>query len=119
MGNLGSNRTPDELRELFQTYGPVEGVKIVTDPETRYSRGFAFVEMTNDLEAKKAISHLNGVMVGASRFEWRSIAPSSQHRASCTAQSEVARKHLPHSLQVSLQVPTHLRALLPTSGPRA
>jgi RNA recognition motif-containing protein len=36
-------------------------VGIVTDPETRYSRGFAFVEMTNDLEAKKAISHLNGV----------------------------------------------------------
>jgi RNA recognition motif-containing protein len=63
VGNLGSNRTPDELRALFQTYGPVEDVKIMIDPETRYSRGFAFVEMTNDLEAKKAISHLNGVMV--------------------------------------------------------
>jgi len=35
----------------------------MTDPETRYSRGFAFVEMTNDLEAKKAIAHLNGAVL--------------------------------------------------------
>jgi RNA recognition motif-containing protein len=63
VGNLASNRTPDELRALFQTYGPVEGVKIMTDPETRYSRGFAFVEMTYDLEAQKAISHLNGMIL--------------------------------------------------------
>jgi cold-inducible RNA-binding protein len=63
IGNLASNRTPDELRALFQTYGPVEGVEIMTDPETRYSRGFAFVEMTNDGEAKKAISRLNGATV--------------------------------------------------------
>jgi RNA recognition motif-containing protein len=64
VGNLASNRTPDELRTLFQTYGPVEGVEIMTDPDTRYSRGFAFVEMTNDVEATKAISHLNGVILG-------------------------------------------------------
>jgi RNA recognition motif-containing protein len=63
VGNLGSNRTPDDLRLVFQTYGPVERVGIVTDPETQYSRGFAFVEMTNDIEAKKAISHLNGVIL--------------------------------------------------------
>ena len=63
IGNLASNRTPDELRALFQTYGPVEGVKIMTDPETRYSRGFAFVEMTNDGEAKRAITRLNGATV--------------------------------------------------------
>jgi len=61
IGNIGSNRTPDDLRGLFQTYGPVEGIEIMTNPETRYSRGFAFVEMTNDLEARKAISHLNGM----------------------------------------------------------
>lgn len=63
VGNLASNGTPDELRTLFQTYGPVEGVEIMTDPETRYSRGFAFVEMTNHLEAEKAISRLNGVIL--------------------------------------------------------
>jgi RNA recognition motif-containing protein len=63
VGHLASNTTPDELRELFQTYGPVEGVEIMTHPETRYSLGFAFVEMTNHLEAKQAISCLNGVLV--------------------------------------------------------
>lgn len=63
VGNLASNRTPDELRTLFQTFGIVQAVEIVTDPETRYSRGFAFVEMANDLEAMKAISHLNGVVL--------------------------------------------------------
>jgi RNA recognition motif-containing protein len=63
IGNLASNRTPDELRTLFQTYGPVEGVEIMTDPETLYSRGFAFVEMTNHLEAKKAVANLNGVIL--------------------------------------------------------
>jgi RNA recognition motif-containing protein len=63
VGNLTSNRTPDELRTLFQTYGSVAGVEIMTDPETRYSSGFAFLEMTNDLEAKKAISDLNGVIL--------------------------------------------------------
>jgi RNA recognition motif-containing protein len=63
VGNLGSNRTPDDLRRVFEAYGPVEGVEIMTDPETRYSRGFAFIEMTNDLEAKKAISHLNGAIL--------------------------------------------------------
>jgi RNA recognition motif-containing protein len=64
VGNLASNRTTDELRTLFKTYGSVEGVEIMTDPETRYSRGFAFVEMTNDFEAKKAISDLNGMILG-------------------------------------------------------
>jgi RNA recognition motif-containing protein len=63
IGNLATNRTPDELRKLFQTYGLVDAVEIMTDPETRYSRGFAFVEMRSDLEAKEAISHLNGVVL--------------------------------------------------------
>jgi len=63
IGNLAQNRTPDELRKLFQSYGSVKGVEIMTDPETRYSRGFAFVEMRNDIEAKNAISHLDGVIL--------------------------------------------------------
>jgi RNA recognition motif-containing protein len=43
--------------------GPVDTVNIVRDQMTGRARGFAFVEMTNDLEAKKAISHLNGVIL--------------------------------------------------------
>jgi RNA recognition motif-containing protein len=63
VGNLASNRTPDELRTLFQTYGPVERVEIMTDPQTRYSRGFAVVRMSDDLEAKTAIARLNGAVL--------------------------------------------------------
>jgi RNA recognition motif-containing protein len=76
VGNLASNRTPDELRALFQTYGPVQKVEIMTDPETRYSRGFAFVEMTNDVEAKKAISHLNGAPVWGKPIRVEESRPS-------------------------------------------
>ena len=63
VGNLGSNGTADELSQLFQSYGLVDAVEIVTDPETRYSRGFAFVEMRNDLEARNAVAHLDGVVM--------------------------------------------------------
>jgi RNA recognition motif-containing protein len=63
VGNLSSNLTPDELRTLFQTYGAVEEIEIITNPNTRYSRGFAFVEMTNDMDAINAIASLNGTTV--------------------------------------------------------
>lgn len=63
VGNLSSNLTPDELRTLFQTYGAVEEVEIITNPNARYSRGFAFVEMTNDMDARNAIASLNGATV--------------------------------------------------------
>jgi RNA recognition motif-containing protein len=63
VGNLSSNLTPDELRTLFQTYGAVEEVEIITNPNTRYSRGFAFVGMTNDMDAINAIASLNGTAV--------------------------------------------------------
>jgi RNA recognition motif-containing protein len=53
-----------ELREHFETYGEVESVKIITDKFTGRSRGFGFVEMPNDDEAKKAIEELNGTEVG-------------------------------------------------------
>ena len=63
VGNLSSNLTPDELRTLFQTYGAVEEVEIITNPNARYSRGFACVEMTNDMDARNAIASVNGATV--------------------------------------------------------
>lgn len=60
VGNLASNMTPDELRTLFEAYGAVAHVNIVTDSATGYSRGFAFVEMTSDEDARTAITSLNG-----------------------------------------------------------
>ena len=75
VGNLSSNLTTDELRTLFQSYGAVEGVEIVTSPATGYSRGFAFVEMTHDLEAQKAMSNLNGATVWGSQLRVEEAQP--------------------------------------------
>ena len=63
VGNLGSEVTHEELRRLFEAYGEVVQVHIIVDRDTGLPRGFAFVEMTNDVEAEKAIK-LNGSILG-------------------------------------------------------
>jgi RNA recognition motif-containing protein len=78
VGNLSSNLTPHELRTLFQDYGAVKEIEIVTDVDTRYSRGFAFVEMTNDLEAMKAIADLNGRTVWGKPLKVEEAGPKLQ-----------------------------------------
>ncbi len=60
VGNLSFTATEDMLRSLFEEYGPVERVNIVTHGESGRPRGFGFVAMTNDAEAVKAINALNG-----------------------------------------------------------
>jgi cold-inducible RNA-binding protein len=64
VGNLGSEVTHEGLRRLFEAYGEVMQVHIIVDRDTGLPRGFAFVEMTNDGEAEKAIKALNGSMLG-------------------------------------------------------
>jgi RNA recognition motif-containing protein len=59
VGNLDSEATQEELRRLFEAYGQVVQVHIIRDRDTGLPR-FAFVEMTNDAEAEKAIKSLNG-----------------------------------------------------------
>ena len=59
VGNLDSEVTQEELRRLFEAYGQVMQVHIIRDRDTGLPR-FAFVEMTNDAEAEKAIKALNG-----------------------------------------------------------
>jgi RNA recognition motif-containing protein len=60
VGNLSFSTTESDLREMFAHYGAVESASLVTDRDTGRSRGFGFVEMTNDTEAVSAISGLNG-----------------------------------------------------------
>ena len=60
VGNLSISATEDMLRPLFEKYGTVERVNIVTDPDTGQPRDFGFVEMSNHAEAVKAIAALNG-----------------------------------------------------------
>jgi RNA recognition motif-containing protein len=60
VGNLDFSATESSVRSLFERYGQVDRVNIVTDRDTGRSRGFAFVEMANPAEANKAIAALNG-----------------------------------------------------------
>src|SRR6202021_3321137 len=64
VGNLNFGATEDAVRSLFEAYGTVERVSLMTDRETGRSRGFAFVEMTDTEEADRAITALNGANVG-------------------------------------------------------
>ena len=60
VGNLAFSTTESDLREMFAAFGAVETASLVTDRDTGRSRGFGFVEMTNDNEAAAAIAGLNG-----------------------------------------------------------
>lgn len=60
VGNLSFGTTEDAVRSLFEAYGAVDRVSLVTDRETGRARGFGFVEMSNDGEGEQAIAALNG-----------------------------------------------------------
>ena len=60
VGNLNFRSTEETVTELFSGFGAVEEVALITDRDTGRPRGFGFVTMTNDDEAKKAIEELNG-----------------------------------------------------------
>jgi RNA recognition motif-containing protein len=63
VGNLHFNVNEDELRKAFEEYGEVASVKIITDKYSGRSKGFGFVEMSNDKEAQEAINNLNGTEI--------------------------------------------------------
>ena len=60
VGNLNYTTTEETVRALFAEAGQVESVSLVTDRETGQSRGFGFVEMATEDEAREAIARLNG-----------------------------------------------------------
>ena len=59
VGNLSYGSTEETIRGLFEGYGTVDSVSIIMDRNTGRSRGFGFVEMPNDDEAKAAIAELD------------------------------------------------------------
>ena len=64
VGNLAFTTTDQELRALFEAYGTVESVRIMTDRDTGRPRGFSFVEMLNATDAQATIDGLNGTSLG-------------------------------------------------------
>ena len=77
VGNFAFSTTEDDLRALFQAYGNVESVAVVTDRDTGRSRGFGFVEMPDRGQAEKAIEGLNGKQVGGRALNINEARPKT------------------------------------------
>ena len=60
VGNLAFSATDHDLRQLFEPYGVVDKINVITDRDTGRSKGFGFVEMSDSAAAKAAIQGLNG-----------------------------------------------------------
>jgi RNA recognition motif-containing protein len=64
VSNLSFNVQDEDLKAFFTPYGEVTSAKIINDRESGRSRGFGFVEMTDDAAGKKAMTELDGSSVG-------------------------------------------------------
>ena len=91
IGNLNFETSEGDVRATFEQYGTVKRVTMVTDRETGRPRGFAFVEMPDDLEAASAIDDLNGrdivgraLIVNEARPRAERGSPSGAGRGSYT-----------------------------------
>ena len=78
VGNLSFTATEDGVRAMFEAYGSVDRVSIVTDRDTGQPKGFGFVEMTNDAEAEKAISELNGTELNGRALTINEARPKTE-----------------------------------------
>ncbi|NBW70897.1 MAG: RNA-binding protein [Bacteroidetes bacterium] len=63
VGNLSYGVSDDQLREVFEAYGTVSSAKVISDKFSGRSKGFGFVEMDDDNEAKSAIEDLDGAEI--------------------------------------------------------
>jgi cold-inducible RNA-binding protein len=77
VGNLDFAATESSIRSLFEPYGSVERVNLITDRDTGRSRGFAFVEMADSAEADRAITALNGADVNGRALNVNEARPKA------------------------------------------
>jgi cold-inducible RNA-binding protein len=75
VGNLAFQTTSQDLKELFAQAGTVESASIIEDRDTGQSKGFAFVEMSTDEEAKAAIEQFNGKEVAGRMLKVNEARP--------------------------------------------
>ena len=77
VGNLSYNTTESDLESLFGQSGTVESVRVMRDMATGRARGFAFVEMTTDEEAQKAITELHEYSLGGRNLTVNEARPKT------------------------------------------
>ena len=77
VGNLPYNVVEEDLKEIFEEYGEIASVKIISDKLTGRSKGFGFVEMDDEEEAKKAIEELNNAELSGRNIKVNESRPRS------------------------------------------
>lgn len=78
VGNLAFSTTNDELKAAFEQFGAVESATVIMDRETGRSKGFGFVDMGNDEEAKAAIEGLDGKPLGGRNIRVNEARPREE-----------------------------------------
>jgi RNA recognition motif-containing protein len=80
VGNLPYTFREEEVAQLFAPYGEVREVRLITDRDTRQSKGFAFVELASDEATRRAIAELNGTQVGERTLNVSEARPQTERR---------------------------------------
>jgi RNA recognition motif-containing protein len=80
VGNLSYEVTEEDLKEAFEVFGEVETVKVLKDHDTGRSKGFGFVEMSNNADAQSAIEALNGKKLKGREANVNTARPRTENR---------------------------------------
>ena len=80
VGNLSYDLSEEDLKKAFEEFGQVESAKIITDTYSGRSKGFGFVEMSNEAEAQSAIDGLNGKDLKGRTLNVNQARPRSEGR---------------------------------------
>jgi RNA recognition motif-containing protein len=78
VSNISFSLDEEELENVFAEYGTVSSVKIIVDKFSGKSKGFGFVEMDNETEAKSAIQNLNGFELGGRQLQVKEALPKKE-----------------------------------------
>jgi RNA recognition motif-containing protein len=81
VSNLSFNVQDEDLREFFASYGEVSSAKVINDKVTGKSRGFGFVEMSDDAAAQKAVAELDGATVDGRAIKVMEAKPKEDRPA--------------------------------------
>jgi cold-inducible RNA-binding protein len=92
VGNLSFQTTEADLTSMFEQYGSVESARIITDRDTGRSKGFGFVEMSDDEAAQKAIAQLNGKEVGGRALTVNEARPMERREFSSHTRDDRRRR---------------------------